>query len=63
MKAAVDGPPRQMAAKGMFEGSVPGPEARSVGVLARMCASWPSRLKLLVIALKVDDLLRVSMGP
>jgi len=41
MKATVR-PPRQMTVKGMFEGSVAGANARSVGVLARFAVSWPS---------------------
>ena len=57
------GPPRQTAARCVFEGSAAGASARSVGVFARGGASWPSRLKLLEIALKVDDLLLVSKGP
>jgi hypothetical protein len=52
-----------MAARWLFEGSVSGAGARSVGVLARDDALWPSRLKLLGIALKMDDLLLVSKGP
>src|SRR4051812_27116254 len=57
------GRPRQMAAKRMFEGSVPGAGARSVGVLARDDALWPSRLKLLGNRSENDDLLLVSRGP
>ena len=48
------GPPRQSAAMCVFEGSG---RVRSVGVFARGDASWPSLLKLLEIALKMDDLL------
>ena len=54
-------PPRQMAASAwLFEGSVPGVEARSVGVLARKVVVVAVKTEAAGIALKLVDLLLVS---
>ena len=61
MKAAAR-PPRQMAARWIVEGSVPGAEPAR-WAFSPGCVVWlPSRLKLLDSALKLAVLLRVSSG-